>query len=136
MKCLVLTFFLATGAVANSTGFVPLPSARAPQITSSATDAVNRLIGLSEGATATLLGTPLIARSEGLGAMWTYQQPSCVLFVFFGAASPSDARAVRGITSGPRQRGDTIMSPAECLAVQLDLASPEPEHKGTYRPGG
>lgn len=66
-----------------------------------------------------ILGTPTIARAEGMGAMWTYQLPGCVGFVFFEAGVPGQDRRFVGATTGPRRRGDVVLPLEDCLGPML-----------------
>jgi hypothetical protein len=141
MKRLAFIFsVLATAAMADPITAEPLPPAAvaAPQPEPAVADPklFEQVKDREEAAARELIGDPLIARAEGLGAMWTYQQPDCVLFVFFTSAAPGEPRRLSAISSGPRRRGDVVPPPEECLAAQMASANPEPAHKGTHRPGG
>ena len=141
MKRVAFIFlFLATAALADPITAEPLPPAaavaEATEDTARDPGYFEQVRGRGEAAALAWLGDPVIARAEGLGAMWTYQQPDCVLFVFFTSAAPGEPRRLSAISSGPRRRGDVVPAPDECLAEQIALTHPEPVHKGTHRPGG
>lgn len=139
-RTLFLSLVLATSVYAEPITAKPLPSLSVEvEQTEAPLDDLRHFEQVKdreEAAARELIGEPLIARSEGLGAMWTYQQPDCVLFVFFTSAAPGEPHRLSAISSGPRRRGDRVPPADECLAAQMATANPEPAHKGTHRPGG
>jgi hypothetical protein len=74
------------------------------------------LLGRSEADVRARLGTPEIARREAGGAMWTYREETCALFVFFKAQGREGMR-VSGAASGPRRRGQPTLDTDACIAV-------------------
>jgi hypothetical protein len=74
------------------------------------------LMGKSEADVRARLGTPEIARREAGGAMWTYREETCALFVFFKAQGREGMR-VSGAAAGPRKRGQPTLDTDACIAV-------------------
>lgn len=60
------------------------------------------------------LGEPDLTHIEGSGALWTYRFDDCALMVAF-RDGPEGLRVTQTI-SGPRRRGETPPSAAECVA--------------------
>lgn len=75
------------------------------------------LAGADEAAVSARLGEPLAARREGLGAMWTYRLPGCLLYVYFrhdGAALRVSALEAAPLTpDAPRPAAEACLAEAE-----------------------
>jgi len=69
------------------------------------------------------LGDPDVARSEGKGGFWTYRLPHCALFLFFHEG-PKGLRVTSAAT-GPRKRGEVLLSVPACLASAVTLPDAE-----------
>lgn len=69
------------------------------------------------------LGDPDVARAEGRGGFWTYRLPHCALFLFFHEG-PRGMR-VTSASTGPRKRGEAVLSVPACLASAVQLPDPE-----------
>ena len=91
-----------------------LAPAAAPAQTAPVTLAA--LLGKGEADVRKALGTPEIARREAGGAMWTYREDTCALFVFFKAQGREGMR-VSGAAAGPRKRGQPTLDTDACIAV-------------------
>lgn len=74
------------------------------------------LVGKSEAEVRRRLGDPAIARREAGGAMWTYREEACALFVFFKAQGREGLR-VSGAAAGPRKRGQPTLDTDQCIAA-------------------
>lgn len=76
-----------------------------------------RLAGADETTVSARLGEPLTARREGLGAMWTYRLPGCLLYVYFrhdgGAFRVSALEAAPLTPDAPRPAAETCLAEAE-----------------------
>jgi hypothetical protein len=82
---------------------------------------LGRLLHAGPAAVRERLGDPDVARAEGKGAFWTYRLPHCALFLFFHEG-PKGLR-LAGASTGPRRRGEPLMSVQACLASAVQ--SPE-----------
>lgn len=69
------------------------------------------------------LGDPDVSRAEGKGGFWTYRLPHCALFLFFHEG-PKGLR-VTGAATGPRKRGEPVLSVPACLASAVQLPDAE-----------
>lgn len=61
------------------------------------------------------LGEPDLSQQVGAGALWTYRFDTCALMVAFHATAGQ--LRVFEVMAGARRRGETPLSPAQCLAV-------------------
>jgi hypothetical protein len=77
-------------------------------------DSLGHLLHAAPATVRERLGDPDVARAEGGGAFWTYRLPHCALFVFFHVG-PKGLR-VSGASTGPRRRGEPLLSVPACLA--------------------
>ncbi len=83
---------------------------------------LGRLFHAAPAAVRERLGDPDVARAEGKGAFWTYRLPHCALFLFFHEG-PKGLR-VTGASTGPRRRGEPLLSVPACLASAVQLPEP------------
>lgn len=115
MRPLLPILLLATPVAAQSQPAPAQPMGRetAPMIPTAPT--VEKLLGRSEADVRRILGEPRIARREDGGAMWTYQRPTCALFVFFRPSGREGLR-VTGLSSGPLQQGGAAPDVQACLS--------------------
>ncbi len=74
------------------------------------------LLTASEADVRAKLGEPQIARRETGGAMWTYREEACALFVFFKLQGREGLR-VSGAAAGPRRRGEAAVETDACIAA-------------------
>jgi hypothetical protein len=93
------------------------PRASRPQVTLAGLD------GATEAETRTRIGAPDLARTEGLGALWTYRLENCALLVFFRSEG-GGPRRLSGALSSPRRRGETPPTVDACLAEAAARAAP------------
>jgi len=75
---------------------------------------LGRLLHAGPSAVRERLGAPDVERAEGKGAFWTYRLPHCALFVFFHDGAKG--LRVAGASTGPRRRGEPVLSVAACIA--------------------
>ncbi len=119
---------LSFAVLLGLTGGAALAGEKPPPRKSEAAEAIEpapeetglgRLLHAAPAAVRERLGDPDVARAEGAGAFWTYRLPHCALFLFFHDG-PKGLR-VSGASTGPRRRGEPLLSVSACLnsAVQL-----------------
>ncbi len=76
------------------------------------------LLGLDQDHARTRLGPPDLAQAEGTGAMWTFRQRNCALFVFFRSDAGQPLK-VSGAAAGQRRRGQQVPTLEACIAEAL-----------------
>ncbi len=63
-------------------------------------------------------GDPDVSRAEGKGAFWTYRMPHCALFLFL--QDGAHGLKVSGAATGPRKRGEPVLTVEACLAQAIE----------------
>jgi hypothetical protein len=91
----------------------------APAVKAGDDAGLGRLLHAAPATVRERLGDPDVARAEGKGAFWTYRLPHCALFLFFHEG-PKGLR-VAGASTGPRRRGEPLLSVSACLASAAQL---------------
>ncbi len=76
------------------------------------------LLGLDQDHARARLGPPDLAQAQGAGAMWTFRQRNCALFVFFRADAGQPLK-VSGAAAGQRRRGLQVPTLEACIAEAL-----------------
>ena len=88
------------------------------------------LLGLDQDHARARLGPPDLAQAEGTGAMWTFRQRICALFVFFRSDAGQPLK-VSGAAAGQRRRGQQVPTLEACIAEALNA---HPASSGRGRP--
>lgn len=118
-----LTSLTLAVAVVSSAGAEKPSAKRSAEATAPEDDGgLGALLHASPAEVRARLGDPDVARAEGKGAFWTYRLPHCALFLFFhqGAAGLQ----VSGAATGPRKRGEPVLTVPACLATAVQLPPP------------